>query len=135
MAPPGWGGWDRARRAPRSRERLAAGMKSPKAFGPRDVIRSDGRFGLAIALAVLLAAGLLYGLLYGLAAAFVVGLTFAANVWSRYNVSVVIIAIRKQGPLRFGAFLDLAQEAGLLRVSGITYQFRHRQLQDWPTSP
>jgi hypothetical protein len=37
-------------------------------------------------------------------------------------------------PVGFGAFLDWAAGAGLLRVSGIAYQFRHRQLQDWPTS-
>ena len=46
----------------------------------------------------------------------------------------MIIAVRQQGPLRFGVFLDWAQQAGLLRVSGVAYQFRHRQLQDWLTS-
>jgi hypothetical protein len=49
-------------------------------------------------------------------------------------VAVVINAARKRGPLRFDAFLDRAQRAGLLRVSGIAYQFRHRQLQDWLTT-
>ena len=33
--------------------------------------------------------------------------------------------------MRFGAFLDWAHDAGLLRVSGVAYQFRHRQLQEW----
>jgi hypothetical protein len=35
--------------------------------------------------------------------------------------------------MRYGAFLDWVLEAGLLRVSGVAYQFRHGQLQDWLT--
>jgi hypothetical protein len=135
---------------------------SPQAIGPRDVIRADGRyrlaFGLAVGLAGGLAGGLGGGLAGGLAGALTTGLTFGlafgltvgltgglggglgggltieASAWTRYYVSVVINAARQRGPLRFGAFLDWAQQAGLLRVSGITYQFRHRQLQDWLTS-
>jgi len=71
-----------------------------------------------------------FGLMLGLG----LGLTVFANAWTRYQVTVVIIAVRQQGPLRFGAFLDWAHQAGLLRVSGLAYQFRHRQLQDWLTS-
>ncbi|MEU1577418.1 hypothetical protein ABZ519_41005 [Streptomyces collinus] len=36
-------------------------------------------------------------------------------------------------PWRLGAFLHWAYEAGLLRISGVVYQFRHRELQDWLT--
>jgi hypothetical protein len=125
---------------------LAVGFNddSPEAVGPRDVIRANGQYGLTIALA----AGLLFGVFisllpawaswYGFGFGFGVGLTgglaVAANAWARYHVTVMIAAARRQGPLRFGVFLDWAQEAGLLRVSGVAYQFRHRQLQDWLTS-
>ncbi|MFI6282042.1 NACHT domain-containing protein [Streptomyces sp. NPDC050988] len=34
-------------------------------------------------------------------------------------------------PLRLGAFLDWAAEAGLLRRSGSGFEFRHRELRDW----
>ncbi len=47
-----------------------------------------------------------------------------------YHIAVVIAAARRQGSLRFGRVLDWAQRAGLLRVSGVSYQFRHRELQD-----
>lgn len=60
---------------------------------------------------------------------------FSGNAWTRYNVAVVIIAVRRHGPLRFGALLDLAAQAGPMRMSGVAYQFRQLQLQDWLTSP
>ena len=114
--------------------------------GPRDVIRADGRYGLAT--------GLICGLIISLAAWYSIsgyrsinrlwialagGLTvalgfglswIAAGVWARYHIAVVITAICRSGPLRFGASLDWAYQAGLLRLSGTAYQFRHRQLQD-----
>ena len=55
--------------------------------------------------------------------------------WTRYHIAVVINWMRGRAPLRFGAFLEWAHDAGLLRVSGIAYQFRHRQLQEWLTLP
>jgi hypothetical protein len=63
------------------------------------------------------------------------GLAFSGIAWTHYHVAVVIIAVRRQGPLPFGAFLDWAAQAAMLRVPGVAYQFRHLQLQDWPTSP
>jgi membrane protein YdbS with pleckstrin-like domain len=43
---------------------------------------------------------------------------------------------RDRLPLRTGVFCNWACEAGLLRVSGHAYEFRHRELQDWlMTSP
>ena len=118
---------------------LGLGDESPEAVGPRDFIHADGQFGLTITLVNVLVFGLVLGLVFGLVAGLVFGLGFAltsglaftANPWVRYHVTVMIIAVRQQGPLRFGVFLDWAQQAGLLRVSGVAYQFRHRQLQDW----
>lgn len=45
-----------------------------------------------------------------------------------------VMAVREQGPPRLGAFLNWGVDAGILRVSGVAYQFRHQQLQDWFTS-
>ena len=124
---------------------------SPQTLGPRDVIRADGQYGLVFGLVVGLAFGFAFGLAaglrYGLAAglglglglllggALAGGLAGGATVWTRYHVSIVIIAVRQQGPLRFGTFLDWAHQAGLLRVSGVAYQFRQLQLRDWLKSP
>jgi hypothetical protein len=126
---------------------IALNDPSPQAFGPREVIRADGQFGLAVVLAIVLVGGLPIGvtigffagpmagftsalplaLTYGLAA----GLSYGASAWTRYHIAMVIAAIRRSGPLRIGAALEWAYQAGLLRLSGVAYQFRHRQLQDW----
>jgi hypothetical protein len=37
-------------------------------------------------------------------------------------------------PFRTGSFLNWAYKAGLLRLSGSAYQFRHRELQQWLTT-
>jgi hypothetical protein len=109
--------------------------RSPQAVSPRDVIRADGRYGLALGLALGLAVGLAVGLAFGVALGVALGLAFgvafgvayglavAADVWTRYHISVVITAARGNGPIRYGAFLDWALQAGLLRVSGVAYQF------------
>lgn len=115
--------------------------------GPRDVIRADGRFGLAFGLMIGLTGfwfvfwfvfvlgyavigAVAGGLASGLVVSLVAMLAFFGRSWTRYHVAVVIMAIRRQGPLKFGKFLDWARSAGLLRVCGTSYQFRHRELQD-----
>lgn len=116
---------------------------SPQALGPREVIRSDGWYRLAVVLAVVLAFGLtggyIFGVAFGLAGGLLFGLAFGlavgGGVWPLYLISVVIICARRTGPMQYASFLDWAAKAGLLRVSGVTYQFRHRLLQDWLTSP
>lgn len=124
---------------------LAVGLvdSSPKAVGPRDTLRADGRYGIAVGIAVGIAAGiaaritssLASGIMFGLTVGIGFGLGYGASAWTRYYASVVIMAVRHQGPLRFAAFLDWAHQAGLLRTSGVAYQFRHRKLQDWLISP
>jgi hypothetical protein len=126
-----------------------AADSSPQVIGPRDVIRADGHYQLAVGLALGLSLGLVIGLTFAATAglAFGLTLTFAiwlagdpmsssgGNAWARYYISVMINAAHHRGPLRFGTFLNWAEQVGLLRVSGVAYQFRHRQLQDWLTSP
>jgi hypothetical protein len=38
---------------------------------------------------------------------------------------------RRWLPWRLSRFLDLCYQAGLLRIAGNGYQFRHRELQDY----
>ena len=49
----------------------------------------------------------------------------------RYLVFVCVARCAGRLPLRLGAFLDWALDAGLLRLSGSVYHFRHRELQHW----
>ena len=63
------------------------------------------------------------------------GLAFGAIAWSRTMIGLVVAAARGLLPLRLWSFLDWASEARLLRVSGATYQFRHRELQDLRCPP
>ncbi|MFI9592775.1 NACHT domain-containing protein [Nonomuraea sp. NPDC052265] len=50
-----------------------------------------------------------------------------------------LLSTRGRLPWRLGRFLHRCYDAGLLRISGVAYQFRHRELQDYlaehPTPP
>lgn len=127
----------------------AIGHEPSTSARPCDVIRSDLLRGLVVGLAFMLAIGLLSGLatgftagsLLGLAAGLGVGLplalasglmgglTFGAPSGRRYMVFV--LCARGKLPRRLGVFLDWACTAGLLRLAGAAYQFRHRELQQW----
>ncbi|MEU2390402.1 NACHT domain-containing protein [Streptomyces sp. NPDC007369] len=51
-----------------------------------------------------------------------------AGAWRRYFAT--LLCMRRRLPWRLGRFLAWASEAGLLRVAGNAYQFRHLELQD-----
>lgn len=107
---------------------------------PRNPLRHDLRLSLVSALSAVPALGLAFteylgaavGLASGIVYAVLVGLTVASAPWRRYLA--LLLCTRGRLPWRLGWFLDWACEAGLLRVSGIAYQFRHRELQDWLAS-
>ncbi|MGW1675488.1 NACHT domain-containing protein [Streptomyces sp. NPDC002324] len=103
---------------------LANGLANGLGVGPAE--RLGG--GLANGLAV----GLASGLVFGIAVGFAVGLYWLAGAGRRYLV--FLLCIRGGLPWRLGTFLNWAYEAGLLRISGVAYQFRHRELQDWLTA-
>ncbi|MET8028966.1 NACHT domain-containing protein [Streptomyces avermitilis] len=108
---------------------------------PRDVIRSDLFRGLATGLVsgalIALAAGLAFGAVLGLTSAagigaglgLMFGLIYGTSSGRRYLVFV--LCSRGKLPWRPGVFLDWACTAGLLRLAGAAYQFRHRELQQW----
>ena len=120
------------------------------AGGPRDLLRADRRTGQAAGLAAGLAAGVavtvqqgfsssgggpvsavligtIFAVIAGTGYAIAGGLLWAA-AWRRYIA--FLACTRGRLPWRLGRFLDWAYGAGLFRISGTAYQFRHRELQD-----
>jgi hypothetical protein len=75
-------------------------------------------FGLAIGLALGLTLGLTVGLLFGEAA-------------GEYAVAARLFAFTGIFAPQPARFLEWARHAGLVRVSGIAYQFRHDTYQQW----
>ncbi|MET8007908.1 NACHT domain-containing protein [Nonomuraea glycinis] len=108
---------------------------------PREALRRNPMIGLAFGLTGGVAAFLVFvmntGVVESLVCALVGGVTFGlafgAVAWARTMIGLVVAATRGLLPLRLWAFLDWACEARLLRVSGATYQFRHREFQDFLT--
>ncbi|KUM95736.1 hypothetical protein AQI95_42990 [Streptomyces yokosukanensis] len=105
-----------------------------KAMRPRTLIIGDAAFTFVRMLLVGLAMGTamwLYRPSLGVVSGVVWALEMSAGASRRYLAFV--LCARRDGilPLRLGSFLDWACEAGLLRLSGSAYQFRHRELQLW----
>ena len=94
--------------------------------------------GLTAGLTAGLAAGLTFGLAVGLTAGLAVGLGIlfsTSTACIRYLVGMAASMMERRLPPHLGRFLTWACDSGLLRVSGATYQFRHRELQDWLHPP
>jgi hypothetical protein len=104
----------------------AFGLAGGLAFGLGTGLWSGQRLGLAPGLALGLATGLALGLGFGL---------FYGAGWLRYAIGVRAAVRQHLLPRRPARFLDWCLRAGLMRMAGSSLQFRHRQLQDWLTSP
>ncbi|MFB7359222.1 NACHT domain-containing protein [Streptomyces gardneri] len=52
-----------------------------------------------------------------------------AGPWHLYYCA--LLTHRPRLPLRLARFLDWSVSAGLMRTSGVAYQFRHREFQEW----
>jgi hypothetical protein len=74
-----------------------------------------------------LGAGLALGLALGV-------FNIARAPWPRYTIACLLLAMRRDLPLRPAKFLDWAYKAGLMRLSGIAVQFRHQKFQQWLTT-
>jgi hypothetical protein len=116
---------------------LATGLRTSKirsGMDPRDVLRAD-LFGLVpivlgTGLAVGLAVDLRFGLAVGLAGGLAIGLVGGTGGQVSLRYFVFLLCVHRRLPGRLGAFLTWCYGAGLIRVAGIAYQFRHRELQD-----
>jgi hypothetical protein len=96
---------------------------------PGAPLRQDLALSCVIAAAVTPWAFLLPGPLT-LAAAVVVWFC-STRAWLRYSLAVADCRLRRLLPLRLGWFLAWAHRAGLVRATGIAYQFRHAEFQHW----
>ncbi|WP_437060606.1 NACHT domain-containing protein [Streptomyces sp. enrichment culture] len=119
-------------------------MSDPRHFVRADIVSRLGRgvmivlvgapvvvFVIAPSIGVPLSAALAWQL--GVTLAF--ALVAASNA---YRYLALLLCTRRGSrrlPWRLGAFLAWAESAGLLRVAGVAYQFRHRELQDWLVGP
>ncbi|MBW8795946.1 MAG: hypothetical protein JF597_20830 [Streptomyces sp.] len=100
------------------------------AVRPRDPLRRDA----VLTLASLVTCVALVLLLPYPATAFAVSLAtvfIASQATVRYLLVLGVCAARKRLPFRLARFLDWAHHAGLLRVAGRSYQFRHIEFQRW----
>ncbi|MCK2217108.1 NACHT domain-containing protein [Actinomadura sp. ATCC 31491] len=111
---------------------------------PGAVVRNDAVSTLVAALTFGPGLGFILGiwlpeLLDGLpvATAVAAGAVFGMSVVASWSPELsrrylgLLLATRGRLPWRLGGFLRRCYGAGLLRVSGIAYQFRHRELQDY----
>jgi hypothetical protein len=106
---------------------------------PRQVIRDDLIYGLlygALVATTGAAAGAItistsYGVAVGLGVAIINAAFVAPLAATRYGIAVALAAAQRRTPLRLAHFLDWASDAGILRITGTAYQFRHHELQQW----
>ncbi|HEY8482036.1 MAG TPA: NACHT domain-containing protein [Spirillospora sp.] len=121
------GGWSKDAELVHPREALHRNPAIGTAFGLTGGVAAFLVFLMNRDAATSLACALVGGVTFGLA--------FGAIAWCRAMIGLAVAAARGLLPLRLWTFLDWACEARLLRVSGATYQFRHRELQDYLTPP
>ncbi|MFI7416258.1 NACHT domain-containing protein [Nonomuraea sp. NPDC049684] len=111
---------------------------------PRAVIRNEVGSTLVAALTFGPGFGFILGIWFAMfldgvtvAAAVAVGAVFGMSLVASWSPLLarrylgLLLATRGRLPWRLGRFLHRCYGAGLLRISGIAYQFRHRELQDY----
>jgi hypothetical protein len=118
---------------------------------PWEILNNDFSFGLILGLAPGIAAAFPKGLTGGLAADLHIkthltlagssalalaigissGIALGSRSWLRHVIGITLAAPTGRLPWRCQHMLEWAYLAGLLRVSGIAYQFRHDELRRW----
>lgn len=111
---------------------LTSGLANWFVHGPADGLM----FGLANGLTGGLAAGLTSGVAIGLAAGLMFGLTSGLSAGlAGWRYLALLLCTRRWSsqylPWRLGRFLRWCYHAGLVRIAGTGYQFRHRELQEY----
>jgi hypothetical protein len=124
------------------------GGRQVQALEPRDALRTDLKFGLALGVVYAAVGGLPGGLTGGILSHFhlnhyltvpgsialalllgtIAGVSLGSRCWLRYVIGIVIESAHHRIPVRFERFMDWAYGAGLLRITGVSYQFRHDML-------
>lgn len=83
-------------------------------------VTADLAMNLPLTLGAATAVGSIIGILIGI----------YCSAWGKFCVARLLLAVRRQTPLRLMTFLHEAYERGVLRQNGGVYQFRHALLQD-----
>jgi hypothetical protein len=101
---------------------------------PLDVLRYDAVYTVIGGVGVGLFYAFYIGELLGFSAGFMLGgLAFIGWLYSsstsHYLVAAYVAANRHLLPFRLGRFLEWGRSAGLIRVAGLGYEFRHIELQ------
>ncbi|MEU6372132.1 NACHT domain-containing protein [Streptomyces sp. NPDC046909] len=116
---------------------LVIGLRTPSGTvtNPRESVRADLMVGAAFGVAT----GFTFGLWFGSIGALMFGLATGfgqASAGTRYLALLMCTRRSPQKlPWRLGHNLRWAEQAGLLRIAGAAYQFRHREVQDWLANP
>ncbi|MGW6506484.1 NACHT domain-containing protein [Streptomyces niveus] len=118
----------------------AVAVEQPnKADTPRLIIREDVTLGLLVGMGSGLSIGLTTGLWWNFQVGAAIGLPTGLGLYlsgigggrSALRYAVFLVCSSGRLPFRLARFLDWACTAGLMRYSGPSYQFRHRELQQW----
>jgi hypothetical protein len=111
---------------------ISTGFRHYSVVDPRQIVRTTYVAGIIAGLTVGLVAGIAMGPAAGIAIGLAAGLV-AGLAGIRY--SAFLLCTRRWSdywlPWRLGHFLHWCYEAGLIRTAGISYQFRHQELQDY----
>ncbi|MGW7386568.1 NACHT domain-containing protein [Streptomyces sp. NPDC054794] len=108
---------------------LVSGLGARLAFVLGVGLASGYGFGFGYGYGLVSGLGIAGGIAGGIAFGLGIGLALGAPSGRRYLVFV--LCAKGKLPRRLGVFLDWACTAGLLRLAGAAYQFRHRELQQW----
>jgi hypothetical protein len=115
----------------------SSGLDPIDATHPKATLIGDRNFAIIIGTVIWAYVTLYYVTLYGLEIAFIfASMCFLGSVFSSSYVRYLVAAYlggRRGIPMRFAVFLDRCHSAGILRISGIGYQFRHQELLDYLT--
>lgn len=107
---------------------------------PQQIIGGAFALWLIVGLALGLAVGFAAGLKIGLAAGIVAGLACEVIMVAICGLTPMryigfLLCTRRWNdhplPWRLGRFMHWSYQSGLMRIAGISYQFRHRELQDY----
>lgn len=105
-------------------------------LGPRDPLRYDAAYTLMSAVLIGFFYGIYVGEMIGVTGGTLLGgLAFVGWLYSsssaRYIVAIYVAHVYYRTPLRLGRFLEWARYSGLVRTSGLGYEFRHAHLQQF----
>lgn len=110
-------------------DRTLSGNFNPEFFWALDTLSAAVFAGIGAAVFPLLDYSWTSGLAFGGCFGFVLGFGFGLVPWLRYTTAMTLA--RKELPWRLAAFLDWARQSGLMTISGVGFQFRHQELQEW----